>query len=97
MDHPEKLLDQEVTLTMPIKFVTAILRATQEAAIFQAIKLAEDDCDENETPIRLAILNCYEEVHKILTEVHDQILKPEDMVRIQKFARALNENEGVRN
>lgn len=97
MDHPETMLDREVTLTMPVKFITAILRATEEAAIFQAMKMAEGDCDERDTEIRVAIIKCYEEVHNILLEVHDNVLKPEDIARIQKFARAMSANEGVRN
>lgn len=97
MDHPEKLLDQEVTISMPIKFVTAILRAMQEAAIYQTMRIADSDCDEEETPIRIALIRCYEEVYGIMQKVHDEVLKPEDIARIQKFARALNENEGVRN
>ena len=96
-DHPETMLDREVTLTMPVKFITAILRATEEAAVFQAMKIGEGDCDANETPIRIALIRCYEEVHNVLLEVHEKILPPEDISRIQKFARAMSANEGVRN
>lgn len=97
MDHPETMLDREVTLTVPVKFLTAILRATEEGAIFQAMKIVEGDCNERDIEIRTAIIRCYEEVHNTVLEVHDKVLKPEEIARIQKFARALGENEGVKN
>jgi predicted metal-dependent hydrolase len=100
--HATEKLDKEVTLTMPVKFVSAIVKALEDAAVFNmmAIKV-DDDMDQQELFTRMACIECFKQVHGCMNEVMERELSADDIEVLQKVAMATmvaaTEEKGVVN
>lgn len=89
---PEEKLDQEVTIIVPVKFVSAILRALLEAATLnQLIIRHNEDLDKDELLNRAACISCYGQVHEILKKIEADVLKPEDIEAIREVGTKIRD------
>lgn len=100
--HATEKLNQELTVTMPVKYLSAIARALVEAAeIHQAYLKHKSDMTVHERAMRESCILCYGEVYEAVVELLKGKLTDDDVATLQKVALATVEsattNKGVLN
>jgi hypothetical protein len=101
--HATEKLDQEVAVTMPVKFLSAIVRALMDGAELHQLHLATDDgeMDPREFMTRAACIKCYGEVFDLMSEAMKQHLSEDDVAVLRQVAEATvnaeAEHKGVMN
>jgi hypothetical protein len=87
--HATEKLDQEVAVTMPVKFLSAIVRSLMDGAeLHQIILRSEPDLDPREVMTRAACIKCYGEVFDLMSEAMKQHLSEDDVAVLRQVAEA---------
>lgn len=88
MDVMEKL-NQEVTVKMPAKFVSAIVKALEDGAIIHIAELQDDeDLTEQSKAYHASILTCYREVHRVFSKINDELFTKDEVRELSETANA---------
>lgn len=100
--HATDKLEQEATVTMPVKFLSAIVRSLMDAAELHQIFLHSDhDMDQREVMTRAACIKCYGEVFDHMSKAMKEHLSEDDIVVLRQVAEATvnaeTEHKGVMN
>lgn len=86
--HAVEKLEQDVTLTIPVKFLSAIVRSLVEAAQLHQIHLAQVEMEQAEFVARAAIIKCYGEVYEHMSETMGKFLTSKDIEVLRRGATA---------
>lgn len=100
--HAIDKLDQDVTVTMPVKFLSAIVRSLMDAAELHQIYLRSvKDMDSKEILTRASCIKCYGEVFDHMSKAMKEHLSDDDIDVLRKVAEATviqeTEAKGVMN
>ena len=100
--HATEKLDQEVMVTMPVKFLSAIVRSLMDAAELHQIFLRSDlELDKSEVMTRAACIKCYGEVYDVMSKAMKEHLSNDDIAVLRQVAEATvtaaTETNGVMN
>jgi hypothetical protein len=86
--HATEKLEQEITITMPVKFLSAIVRSLVDAAELHQIHLEQVEMDMKETMTSVACIKCYGEVYEVMREAMGRALSDDDIDVLRKVADA---------
>lgn len=87
--HATEKLDQEVTVTMPVKFLSAIVRSLMDAAELHQLMLSADkNMERGEEITRIACIKCYGEVYDHMAKAMKEHLSNDDIAVLRKVAEA---------
>lgn len=86
--HATEKLEQEITVTIPVKFLSAIVRSLVDAAELHQTYLAQVEMDLKEKVTRAACIKCYGEVYDVMHEAMKQVLSEDDIAVLRKVADA---------
>jgi len=86
--HAVEKLEQDVTITMPVKFLTTIVRSLVDGAELHQLHLAQATMEQAEFVARAAIIKCYGEVYEHMSEAMGKFLTSEDIEVLRRVATA---------
>ena len=87
--HATEKIEQEVSVKMPVKFLSTIVRALMDGAELHQIILRSDaDIDKREFLTRVACIKCYGEVFELMSKAMNEHLSEEDIVVLRQVGDA---------